>query len=294
MNRLALLLLLLACANLPGGDAQIMPTGHDPNDPQEPAFMRAPLPDDLPAAPAPEMLPGYRAEDDHAPANPFDGHEPQRQMLIHKAFDKMGNADTERIRDALKSIASQSQLQQMIPDAQSAAPQDPLGSNGWRLWIFWAPDVPIPQVYNQIPAIRAEGIAVYQLPIISLRQWEAFARGNNERRDSILRRLNAAVASNDRFTAESVASEGGAWVAELQPLRLFMDQVAPHGIPLVPNISAANILLVRTLPSYRLISPQGRVHLLDGSAPGMDLHEFCRRAIAWEEAHADELSGKGM
>jgi hypothetical protein len=90
-----------------------------------------------------------------------------------------------------------------------------------------------------------------------------------------------------RFQAER-------WVSEYEGLQSF-DRLFYHGkgVPAVEDVRSAVALGVTQVPSFRLVSPAGRVHALGGFGPGVDLVAWVESAVAWERASEPQLPGVG-
>ena len=196
-----------------------------------------------------------------------------------------GHTDTADLQDLLQTINRQVAAHLVLSpgsgtEGAAASSEAPLGGPGWRLWVFWAVDVPeCDGLSSALLAVRASGEAVVRpVHLCGLHHWEAWLALMNERREALI----AAATAQDQARASALSA---AWRGEVAE---FVAELASfyHGtIPVMGPARTAQVLHVDHVPCFRLVSPQGRVHALDGFTPGFPLPEWIMACKAWEAAY---------
>jgi len=194
------------------------------------------------------------------------------------AFRIDGSSDIAELEAMLGRIREGVAVQVAVPTPGETAPADPHSGSGWRLWVFWAHDAPeCAGLASALLGLRATGLATIRaVHLASLRAYEAQSFRMNEFREAMW----AAARAQDQGRCDAIAVAWEAAVADGRDMtRAF------HGgrLPLVARADQACALRVESVPCFRLISPAGRVHALDGFAPTVDLAVWVTRAQAWED-----------
>lgn len=192
--------------------------------------------------------------------------------------------DLQQLEASLRAISDRVTASQVLPqpqlDADAAAGEKPLaGAGDWRLWVFWGMDVPESAgLASELVRVRASGLArIRPVHLASYRHWEAFLFRMNDYREGVL----AAAKIQDKARLDTIYR---AWSTEVQELKGMTDALYGGPIPITSTTSQAELLQVVQVPSFRLISPGGRVHSLAGFTPGADLVGWVARCQAWEAA----------
>ncbi len=196
------------------------------------------------------------------------------------AFRIDGSSDIVELEAMLGRIREGVAVQVALPTPSETAPLDPHSGSGWRLWVFWAHDAPeCTGLTTALLKLRATGlVTIRAVHLASLRAYEAQSFRMNEFREAMW----AAAQAQDQGRCDAIAVAWEAAVADGRDMtRAF------HGgrLPLIARADQACALRVESVPSFRLISPAGRVHALDGFAPTVDLAVWVSRAQTWEEEH---------
>jgi hypothetical protein len=163
-------------------------------------------------------------------------------------------------------------------EGDEAAGADPLGAPGaWRLWAFWAVDVPACDgLAAALTAVRASGLAhVRPVHLCGLAQWDAWMGRMDEERAA----LGARAQAQDQAGCDRISA---AWRAEVAPFDAMLAGFYRRGVRLLSDAGTAIALHVDEVPSLRLVSPRHRVHALAGFAAGEDLVAWVRDCQAWE------------
>ena len=201
-----------------------------------------------------------------------------------------GQADLKELDALLRSINRRIAASEVLPrpnqDLDAASTERPLDGAGWRLWAFWAMDVPECEgLASELVRVRASQLAsIRPVHLAGLRAWEGWLFRMNDYREGVW----AAVKAQNRERIEEIHA---GWKAEMAVLSQFAGGIYAGGVPLVNETRQAEVLGVDQVPCLRLISPVGRVHSLSGFAPGVDLVDWVRRCQAWE-AQADRQGGR--
>ena len=197
-----------------------------------------------------------------------------------------GTSDPSQLQTLLTTINRQVAAHLVLDrnaqsDAATAISEAPLGGSGWRLWVFWAVDVPeCNGLATALVQLRSSRLAVVRpVHLCGLHHWEAWMAEMNQQREALV----AAAQAQD---AGACATLSQRWRDQL---REFVAEIAAfyHGsVPLMGNARIAQALQVDHVPCFRLISPASRVHALDGFHAGFPLGAWVAQCQAWE-AQAD-------
>jgi hypothetical protein len=91
--------------------------------------------------------------------------------------------------------------------------------------------------------------------------------------------MMAAAKAGDLERSRGILAAWKDWLGETN---LFLSQFHHQGIGVLSDPTAARVLRVETTPCFRLISPRGRIHALDGFGPQFDLVAWIAHCQAWE------------
>jgi hypothetical protein len=208
--------------------------------------------------------------------------------LTSEVLDQLhpdGHTDVAELQGLLQTINRQVAAHLVLDpgtgtEGACAAAEAPLGGAGWRLWVFWAVDVPeCDGLASALVAVRASGeAAVRPVHLCGLHHWEAWLARMNQRREALV----AAATAQDQGRASALSAAWRAEVAEfVAELKTFY-----HGtIPVMGPTRTAVVLQVDQVPCFRLISPAQRVHALDGFTPGFPLLGWISACKTWEAAY---------
>ena len=209
--------------------------------------------------------------------------------LTSEVLDQLhpdGHTDAAELQGLLQTINRQVAAHLVLGPATGtegacAATEAPLGGTGWRLWVFWAVDVPeCDGLASALVAVRASGeAAVRPVHLCGLHHWEAWLAHMNERREALL----GAATSQDQSRATALSA---AWRAEVAEFVAELGTFYHGTIPVMGPARTALVLHVDQVPCFRLISPGGRVHALDGFTPGFPLVGWITTCKTWEAAYA--------
>jgi len=196
-----------------------------------------------------------------------------------------GHTDSADLQKLLETINRQVAAHLVLSpgsgaEGAAAVSEAPLDGSGWRLWVFWAVDVPeCDGLASALVAVRASGeAAVRPVHLCGLHHWEAWLARMNQRREALI----AAAHDQDQARANALSSAWRSDVAE------FVAELASfyHGtIPVLGPARTAVVLHVDHVPCFRLVSPKRRVHALDGFTPGFPLLGWIGACKAWEAAY---------
>jgi hypothetical protein len=166
-------------------------------------------------------------------------------------------------------------------EAELAASDGAAAPDQWRLWAFWAIDVPAcTGLAEALVAVRASGLAqVRPVHLCSLRHWEAWFGRMDRWREQLL----AAARAQDQAGCAAVSA---AWRAAVAPGDAMIRCFSQHGLPVLGDARMAVALQVDQVPSFRLVAPDHHVHALAGFAPGVDLVRWIRTCQDWDAAQA--------
>lgn len=193
-----------------------------------------------------------------------------------------GTVDAERFAAELRTMneAIGRQLIQRPDKADGstvAAQADPIGGEqGWRLWVFWSVDAPeCAGLGSELIRLRATGLVhVRAVHLAGLRHWEDFLWRMEDYRSRIL----GAAKAKDQASVQAIWL---AWKNQVEPINAIIE--AFHGrVQIIPDTRAAIALKVRSVPTFRLVSPARRIHALDGFTPETSLIDWVQKVQAWE------------
>lgn len=187
------------------------------------------------------------------------------------------------LRDINKSVAAARVMPQPKEDAKAASKEAVTGTGGWRLWVFWAMDVPESTgLAAELVRVRGSGLAsIRPVHLASLRQVEGWLFRMNDYREELL----AAIQTKD---VPRIRDLERTWTGEIAEFQAMNKAVNGGGVMLKSETARAEVLKVEEVPCFRLISPGGRVHSLSGFTPGVDLLAWVERCQAWE---AQQIEG---
>ncbi len=191
-----------------------------------------------------------------------------------------GTADLVDLESMLKGIQADVASHLVLRDpavVADAAERDPLAGNGWRLWTFWTMAEPdLTGLVSALVRVRGSGLASQRIiHLASLRKWEEMTFRCNTYRETMM----AAAKVGDLERSRGILAAWKDWLGETN---LFLTQFHHQGIGVLSDPTAARVLRVETTPCFRLISPSGRIHTLDGFGPAFDLVAWIAHAQDWE------------
>ncbi len=250
--------------------------------------------DQLPGAlagvdiPAGEPPPGAAAASvPSAPPAPIPLSIPALTARALQALHQDGSSDPQELASMLADI-NQAVAARLVLDPDRSQEAELAGSDAlaapdrWRLWVFWAVDVPeCAGLAEALVAVRASGCAqVRPVHLCSLRHWDAwFARMNGAREQ-----LLAAARQQDQAGCDAISA---AWRASVAPGDAMIRCFSRHGLGVLSDARMAVALRVDQIPSFRLVSPDRHVHALAGFTPALDLVGWIRTCQAWDAGQGD-------
>ena len=163
-------------------------------------------------------------------------------------------------------------------EGDEAAGEDAFaGAGSWRLWAFWAVDVPsCAGLAAALSAVRGSGLAqVRPIHLCGLAEWDAWMGRMDAERSALGDRARA----QDQLGCDRLSA---LWRAEVAPFDAMLAGFYRRGVHLVGDAGTAIALHVDAVPCLRLISPRHRVHALAGFAAGEDLVAWVRACQDWE------------
>jgi len=164
-------------------------------------------------------------------------------------------------------------------DAIAAGEEMPGATQTWALWAFWASDVPEHYgLAGELLRVRASGLAVIRpVHLAGMRHFEAFTQRVEDYRKRVIASDPQVFANGNR--PDWMVSYDEEWKATNQMIEII------HGgtISVVQDMRQAIALRVESVPSFRLVSPGGWVHSLDGFTPGADIVRWISMVQAWEQ-----------
>ena len=238
-----------------------------------------------------QILSDFVANGDEKKYDQTDPRSILQTLKNSQIFSPSGDPDKQKAKETLDKFlndfkAKESYEKVITPDLNSD--KDPMHNNGnYKLWMFWSIDSEymegMPDKINEVD--KSKEFEVISVHLISLKQGERYISEYHNKKlayQKEIEKIQATKASPKQQEMDAREAFNRILDKKTMDADRMLKMFYPRGLSIKPNTTAAKMLQVSTVPCFRLVSPHGRIHVLDGWTPNYPLLEFCRKAKEWD------------